>query len=112
MLSSFRPTNAGIARIAKVCAALFALYVTYSYWATFAHYATEPKVIGGVDLDRPIPQVMKWSPLYVPMALAAAFAYWAWPRRPNNELILALLRGVLAAVCIVLFSLFISFLCP
>jgi hypothetical protein len=101
-----------LVRIAKIAAALFALAMAYGLWGSFLHYAIEPKVIGGVHLDRAVPQVMQWSPVYVPMITSALFAYWAWPKRVASGPIKAVLSGCVAACSIVYFSLFISFLCP
>ena len=104
-------TPAVLIRTAKIAAALFALALTYALWQSFLHYATEPKVLGGIQLDRTIPQVMQWSPIYAPMILAALFGYWAWPKRASGPK-RALISGCVAACCIVYFSLWVSFLCP
>jgi hypothetical protein len=112
MILPVRLTDDVLIRAAKIAAALFALGLTYALWQSFLHYATEPKAIGGVQLDRAIPQVMQWSPTYAPMTLAALFAYWAWPKRGASGPFRALIRGCLAACCIVFFCLFVSFLCP
>ena len=68
-------------RAGKIAAALFALHFAYYLKSTILGYPTEPKVIGGIDLDRSIPQVMPWTPVYCPMLLSAAFAYWIWPTK-------------------------------
>lgn len=109
---SFRLTETALARIAKLAAVLFALYYAYFLKTGFLHYATEPKVIGGISLDRDIPQTMLWSPIYYPLLLSALFAYWIWPTRPTASLIWLLLRGFFALFLIQLFSLFVSLLCP
>jgi hypothetical protein len=107
-----RLTETMLVRIAKIAAVLFALYFTYFLKNSFLHYATEPKVIGGVDLDRAIPQAMMWSPIYYPLLLAALFAYWTWPKRRPAGLARQLFGGCFAVLRIQLFSLFVSILCP
>jgi hypothetical protein len=107
-----RLKDAVLIRTAKIAAALFAVGLTYSLWQSFLHYATEPKVIGGIQIDRPIPQVMQWSPIYAPMTLAALFAYWAWLKRIASGPFWAVTRGSLVGCGIAYFSLFVSFLCP
>jgi hypothetical protein len=108
---SFRWSENMLDRIAKFVAVLFALYFTYFLKNSFLHYATEPKVIGGVDLDRAVPQTMLWSPIYYPLLLAALFAYWTWPKRRSSGLVRRLFGGSFAVFRIELFSLFASFLC-
>ena len=104
-------TPAVLIRTAKIAAALFALALTYALWQSFLHYATEPKVLGGIQLDRTIPQVMQWSPIYAPMILAALFGYWAWPKR-GPQVRESVISGCVAACCIVYFSLLGFFLVP
>jgi hypothetical protein len=108
---SFRLSEIMLDRIAKIAAVLFALYFTYFLKSSFLHYATEPKVIGGVDLDRAVPQTMLWSPVYYPLLLAALFAYWTWPKRRSSGVVRRLFSGSFAVLRIELFSLFASFLC-
>jgi len=98
-------------RIAKIVAVLFALYFTYFLKNSFLHYATEPKVIGGVALDRAVPQAMLWSPIYYPLLLAALFAYLTWPKRRSSGLVRRLFGGSFAVLRIESFSLFASILC-
>jgi hypothetical protein len=98
-------------RAEKIAAALFAIYFAYFLKSTILDYPTEPKVIGGVDFDQPIPQVMFWSPIYYPMLLAACFAYWIWPSRSYQSLARRMAAGSFAIVRITYFTLFISFLC-
>jgi hypothetical protein len=100
-----------ITRAGKIAAALFAVYFAYYLKSTLLGYATEPKAIGGVDLDRPIPQVMFWTPIYYPMLLSTAFAYWIWPTKAYPSLARRMVSGSFAIVRVILFTLFISFLC-
>ena len=52
-----------IIRAEKIASLLFALLFAYFLKSTILGYATEPKVIGGIDFDQPIPQVMPWTPI-------------------------------------------------
>jgi hypothetical protein len=98
-------------RAEKIAAALFAIYFAYYLKSTILGYATEPKVIGGIDLDRAIPQVIPWSPIYYPMLLSAALAYWLWPTAPHRGLAKRIAAGSFAMVRIIYLTLFISILC-
>ena len=100
-----------IVRAEKIAAALFAVYFAYFLKSTLLGYATEPKVIGGIDLDREIPQVMFWSPVYYPMLLSAAFAYWVWPKTPHPGLVRRIVAGSFAMVRVIYITLFVSALC-
>jgi hypothetical protein len=100
-----------INRAEKIAALLFALFVAYLLKSTILDYATEPKVIGGVDFDKPIPQAVPWTPVYYPMLLSAAFAYWIWPTRSYQSLALKMAVGSFATVRTAYFTLFASFLC-
>ena len=99
------------ARAEKIAAALFAIYFAYYLKSTILGYATEPKVIGGIDLDRAIPQVMPWSPIYYPMLLSAAFACWVWPTAAHRGLARRIAAGSFAMVRIIYVTLFVSILC-
>jgi hypothetical protein len=98
-------------RTGKVAAALFAVFLAYYLKSTILDYATEPKVIGGVDLDRSIPQAIPWTPVYYPMLLSAAFAYWIWPTKPYAGLGRRIAGGMFAMLRASYFTLFASFLC-
>lgn len=98
-------------RAEKIAAALFALYFAYYLKSTILGYATEPKVIGGIDLDRSIPQAMPWTPIYYPMLLAAAFGYLIWPKASYRSLVRGMAVGSFAMVLVIYFTLFISLLC-
>ena len=100
-----------IIRAEKIASLLFALFFAYLLQSTILGYATEPKVIGGVDFDRPIPQAIPWTPVYYPMLLSAAFAYWIWPTRSYQSLARKMAAGSFALVRTAYFTLFISFLC-
>jgi hypothetical protein len=95
----------------KIAAAVFALFFAYFLKSTILGYATEPKVIGGVDFDHPIPQAIPWTPVYYPMLLSAAFAYWIWPTRSYRGLARKMAGGSFAILRTVYFTLFASFLC-
>lgn len=97
-------------RAGKIAAALFALFLAY-FLSMILGYPTEPKVIGGVDLDRPIPQAIPWTPVYYPMLLSAAFAYWIWPTKAYASLARRMAGGIFAIVRTAYFTLFISFFC-
>ncbi|MBR0954212.1 hypothetical protein [Bradyrhizobium canariense] len=110
-IASLLPTETTIVRIAKLAAALLAIAFVRAISEVLS-FATEPKVSGGIDLDKPIPETTLWSPLWVPMLLAGLFAYWAWPKRYDRGPIRTALSGGFAAFRIQLVSIFISFLCP
>jgi hypothetical protein len=95
----------------KIAALLFALFVAYWLKSTILGYATEPKVIGGVDFDKPIAQAVPWTPVYYPMLLSAVLAFWIWPTRSYQSLALKMAAGSFATVRIAYFTLFASFLC-
>ncbi|MDE5452930.1 hypothetical protein GWE18_08665 [Bradyrhizobium sp. CSA112] len=63
-------------RVERIASLLFALFFVYFLKSTILGYATEPKVLGGIDFDQPIPQVAPWTPIYFPLLLSAAFGYW------------------------------------
>jgi hypothetical protein len=98
-------------RAEKIAALLFALLFAYALKSTIIDYPTEPKVIGGVDLDGQIPKAGPWTPIYFPMLLSAAFAYWIWPKKFHQSLALKLVHGCFSLVVIAYFTLFASFLC-
>ena len=98
-------------RTGKIAAALFALLFAYLLKSTVLDYATEPKVLGGIDLDRPIPQVMPWTPIYYPLLLSAAFAYWIWPTKAYASLGPRISAGIFAMIRASYFAMFISFFC-
>lgn len=100
-----------IIKAEKIAALLFALFFAYFLKSTILGYATEPKVIGGVDFDHPIPQTIPWTPIYYPMLLSAAFAYWIWPTRSYHSLARKMAAGSFALVRTAYFTLFASFLC-
>ena len=100
-----------INRAEKIAALLFALFFAYLLKSTILDYATEPKVIGGVDFDKPLPQAVPWTPVYYPMLLSAAFAYWVWPTRSYHSLARKMAAGSFAIIRTVYFTLFASFLC-
>jgi hypothetical protein len=54
---------------------------------------------------------MPWSPIYYPMLLSAALAYWVWPTAPHRGLARRIAAGSFAMVRIIYFTLFISILC-
>lgn len=99
------------ARIGKIAAALAALLFAWFLKSTFLDYATEPKVIGGIDFDKPIPQAMPWTPAYYPMLLSMAFAYWIWPAKAFASLGGRMAAGCLAILGASYFALYISFFC-
>jgi hypothetical protein len=98
-------------RIGKIAAALAALLFAYILKSTIMDYATEPKVIGGVDFDKPIPQAIPWTPVYYPMLLSMAFAYWIWPTRAYANLARRMVSGFFAILRASYFAMFISFFC-
>lgn len=98
-------------RTGKIAAALFALLFAYFLKSTVLDYATEPKVLGGIDFDRPIPQAMPWTPIYYPLLLSAAFAYWIWPTKAYANVGRRIGGGILAMVRASYFAMFISFFC-
>lgn len=98
-------------RTGKIAAALFAVLFAYFLKSTILDYATEPKVIGGVDLDKPIPQAIPWTPIYYPLLLSAAFAYWIWPTKAYASLGPRIAGGFLAMLLASYFTMFISFFC-
>ena len=107
---SFDLTEPKVIRAGKIAAALFAAYFAYFLWQTILSYATEPKVIGGLHLDQPLPQTTHWSPVWVPMVLTALFAYGTWPRQIPQGPMRRFFRGSFALLRIELFALFISLL--
>jgi hypothetical protein len=109
---SFDLTKSKVIRAGKIAAALFAAYFAYFLWQTILSYATEPKVIGGLHLDQPLPQTTHWSPVWVPMILTALFAYGTWPRQIPQGPMRRFFRGSFALLRIELFALFISIFCP
>lgn len=100
-----------IIRAEKLASLLFALYFAYFLKSTILGYATEPKVIGGIDLDQPIPQVMPWTPIYFPLLLSAAFGYWIWPTKSYASLPKKMAAGSFAIIRVTFVTLFISLLC-
>jgi hypothetical protein len=98
-------------RAEKIASLLFALFFAYFLKSTILGYATEPKVIGGIDFDQPIPQVMPWTPVYFPMLLSAAFAYWIWPTRSYFSLARKMAAGSFAIIRVIFVTLFVSILC-
>lgn len=68
-------------------------------------------MIGGVDLDRPIPQTIPWTPIYYPLLLSAAFAYWIWPTKAYASLARRMAGGFFAMLRASYFTMFISFFC-
>jgi hypothetical protein len=100
-----------IIRAEKIASLLFALFFAYFLKSTILGYATEPKVIGGIDFDQPIPQVMSWTPIYFPLLLSAAFGYWIWPTKSYPSLMRKMAAGSFAIIRVTFFTLFISILC-
>jgi hypothetical protein len=100
-----------IIRAEKIASLLFALFFAYGLKSTILDYATEPKVIGGIDFDQPIPQVMPWTPIYFPFLLSAAFGYWIWPTKSYRSLAQKMAAGSFASIRVTFVTLFISFLC-
>ncbi len=100
-----------ITRAEKIASLLFALFFAYFLKSTILGYATEPKVIGGIDFDQPIPQVMPWTPVYFPLLLSAAFGYWIWPTKSYPSLPRMMTAGSIALVTVTFVTLFISTLC-
>lgn len=95
----------------KLAAALFAMLFTYSLWGIIG-YATEPKVIGGLHIDRALPQTTNWSPVWAPMIISALFAYLTWPKQIPRTTLGVVAKGSFAMIRIELFAVFVSFLCP
>jgi hypothetical protein len=100
-----------IIRAEKIASLLFALFFAYFLKSTILGYATEPKVIGGIDFDQPIPQVMPWTPIYFPLLLSAAFGYWIWPTKSSSSLPRKMTAGSFAIILVTFVTLFISILC-
>jgi hypothetical protein len=100
-----------IIRAEKITSLLFALFFAYFLKSTILGYATEPKVIGGIDFDQPIPQVMPWTPIYFPFLLSAAFGYWIWPTKSYLSLARKMAAGSFAIIRVTFVTLFISILC-
>jgi hypothetical protein len=100
-----------ITRAEKIASLLFALFFAYFLKSTILGYATEPKVIGGIDFDQPIPQVMPWTPVFFPLLLSAAFGYWIWPTKSYPSLPRKMTAGSIALVTVTFVTLFISTLC-
>ncbi|HMM88936.1 hypothetical protein [Bradyrhizobium sp.] len=98
-------------RTGKIAAALAALLFAYILKSTILDYATEPKVIGGIDFDKPIPQAMPWTPVYYPMLLSMAFAYWIWPTKAYARLGGRMAAGCFAILRASCFAMYISFFC-
>jgi hypothetical protein len=98
-------------RAEKITSLLFALYFAWFLKSTLLGYPTEPKVIGGIDLDRPISPVMSWTPIYFPMLLSGAFAYWIWPTKSYASLTRKMAAGSFALIRVTFATLFISLLC-
>jgi hypothetical protein len=100
-----------IIRAEKIASLLFALFFAYFLKSTILGYATEPKVIGGIDFDQPIPQVMPWTPIYLPLLLSGAFGYWIWPTKSYPSLPRKMAAGSFAIIRVTFVALFISILC-
>ena len=100
-----------IIRAEKIASLLFALFFAYFLKSTILGYATEPKVIGGIDFDQPIPQVIPWTPIYFPLLLSAAFGYWIWPTKSYSSLPRKMAAGSFAIIRVTFVTLFISLLC-
>jgi len=98
-------------RAEKIASLLFELCFAYFLKSTILDYATEPKVIGGVDFDRPIPQVIPWTPIYFPLLFSAAFGYWIWPTKSYPSLTRKMVAASLAIIRVTFVTLFISILC-
>jgi hypothetical protein len=98
-------------RTGKIAAALFALLFAYFLKSTILDYATETKVLGGIDFDRPIPQAHPWTPIYFPLLLSAAFAYWIWPTKAYTSVGRRIVGGIFAMLRAGYFAMFISFFC-
>ena len=98
-------------RAEKIASLLFALFFAYFLKSTILGYATEPKVIGGVDFDQPIPQVIPWTPIYFPLLLSAAFGYWIWPTKSYPSLPRKMAAGSFAIIRVTFVTLFVSILC-
>ncbi|OCK61257.1 hypothetical protein [Bradyrhizobium sp. LMTR 3] len=100
-----------IIRAEKIASLLFALFFAYFLKSTILGYATEPKVIGGIDFDQLIPQVIPWTPIYFPLLLSAAFGYWIWPTKSYPSLSRKMAAGSFAIIRVTFVTLFISILC-
>lgn len=100
-----------IIRAEKIASLLFALFFAYFLKSTILGYATEPKVIGGVDFDQPIPQVIPWTPIYFPLLVSAAFGYWIWPTKSHPSLPRKMAAGSFAIIRVTFVTLFISMMC-
>lgn len=98
-------------RAEKLASLLFALYFVYFLKSTILGYATEPKVIGGIDFDQPIPRIMPWTPIYFPLLLSAAFGYWIWPTKSYASLSRKMAAGSFAIIRVTFVTLFVSLLC-
>jgi hypothetical protein len=100
-----------IIRAERIASLLFALFFAYFLKSTILGYATEPKVIGGVDFDQPIPKVISWTPIYFPLLLSAAFGYWIWPTKSYPSLPRKMAAGSFAIIRVTFVTLFISMMC-
>lgn len=109
---SYDLTESIVVRAGKVLAAMFAAYFAYFLWMTILSYPIEPKVVGGLHLDQPLPQATNWAPVWIPMILSALFAYATWPRQIAQGFTRGFSRGALALLRIELFALFVSIFCP
>lgn len=103
--------DAMLVRCSKAAAALFALALTYLLSKEFLVYATEPKPLGGMSIDKMPDPYMAWTPVYYPLILAALFAWWRWPRKAIRLGAWSLLRGSFVMAQIAVFCIFASFLC-
>lgn len=104
-------TDVILVRLSKAAAALFALALTYYLSKEFVGYATEPKPLGGMYIDKMPDPFMPWTPVHYPMMLAALFGWWQWPRKTIKLGAWSLLRGGLVMSQIAVFCIFASFLC-
>jgi hypothetical protein len=98
-------------RAEKIASLLFAILFAYFLKSTIIGYATEPKLIGGIHLDQPIPRPVAWTPIYFPLLLSAAFAYWIWPTKSYASLPRKMAAGSFAIIRVTFVTLFISLLC-
>jgi|GEM_PF-4699641 len=109
--ASARRTDVILIRLSKAVAVLFAVALTTLIFKVFLGIATEPKPLGGIDLDKMPDAFMPWTPVYYPLILAALFAWWRWPSNIIKPGAWALLRGSFVMAQIAVVCIFLCFLC-
>jgi hypothetical protein len=95
----------------KAAAALFAFGLAWYLSQDIIAYATEPKPIGGMDIDKMPSHFQPWTPRFYPIALSMLFAWWRWPRKCVVAGALSPLRGGFAMAQVGVFCIFASFAC-